>query len=192
MFLCLGTLQLRDHDELKLQFMGAKNAWLGCPDNVCDLRHCPSSDNKYRYFDGRCWGEEFQIVGEGTRYSSIKCGQRIRLRYLREDNTWIGCPSNKHCDKRTCPGTTAQGSNFSDGCWGEIFRMYAYGKPNGQIIYNGDVVMLYYEYKGRYVSIQGDNFGDDASLDFCPGVTPPPYLSYRICLNNAFRIYRKP
>ena len=171
--------------------MGAKDAWLGCPETVCDLRTCPSDDNKYRYFDGRCWGEEFQIIGEGTRYSPIKSGQRIRLRYLHERNSWMGCRENR-CDKRTCPGTTAQGSNF-DRCHGEIFRIYARGKTNGQIIYNGDVVMLsHYKYDSKYVSIQGEKFGTDTTLNFCPGVTPPPYLSYGICSKNAFRIYQKP
>ena len=52
------------------------------------------------------------------------------------------------------------------------------------------MVMLYYG--GRYVSIQGQNDGDDTSLNFCPGVTPPAYLSYGICSKNAFRIYRRP
>ena len=162
-------------------------------DTVCDLRHCSSSSNNHHYFDGRCYGEEFQIIGEGAPHNPIKCGQCIRLCYLRDHNTWMGCPSSKnYCDKRTCPGTTSQASNFNRGCYGEIFRIYARGKANGQIVYSGDVVMLYYEHGGRYVSIQGENSGDDTSLNFCPGVTPPAYLSYGICSKNAFRIYRKP
>ena len=182
-------MQLRDHDYLKLQFLGA-DGWLGCPDSVCDLRTCPNGDN-YRDFTGRCWGEEFQIIAEGTKNDPIKSGQRIRLRYLREANTWMGCPANSNCDKRTCPGTTAKGTNFNDGCWGETFRIYARGKANGQLLYNGDVVMLYYVHNKRYVSIQGNGFGDDTSLNFCPGIVPPPYLSYGYCRKNAFRIYRK-
>ena len=69
-----------------LQFLGARNAWLGCPDSntVCDLRTCPSQGDIDRDFSGKCWGEEFQIIGEGTMHSEIKCGQRIRLRYLQE------------------------------------------------------------------------------------------------------------
>ena len=192
MLLCLGQLPLRDHDYLKLQFLGAKDTWLGCPDSICDLRTCPSSNQNYRYFDNRCWGEDFQIIGEGTSLTSIKSGQRIRLRYLRE-HKWLGCPSNVNCDKRTCPGTTSQGGNFANNrCWGEIFIIYARGKTNGQTIYNGDLVMLYYQHNGRYVSIQGKNLGDDTSLDFCPGMVPPAYLSYGICSKNVFRIYRKP
>ena len=190
-----GGLTLRDHDYLKLQFLGARNAWLGCPDSngICDLRTCPSVNTYYRLFNGRCWGEEFQIISDGIQGSAIKSGQQIRLRYLREHNSWMGCPFNSRCDKRTCPGTTAQGKDFSNSrCWGEIFRIYARGRTNGQTIYNGDVVMLYYVREGRYVSIQGQNDGDDTSLNFCPGQAPPAYLSYGICSNNAFRIYRKP
>ena len=178
-----------------LQFLGARNAWLGCPDTangICDLRTCPSDNDNYRHF-GRCWGALFQIIGEGTHGSAIKSGQQIRLRYLHEHNSWMSCSANNHCNKRTCPGTTAQGSDFRNSrCWGEIFRIYARGRTNEQTIYNGDVVMLYYGPAGKYVTIEGQNYADDTSLNFCPGVTPPAYLSYGICSKNAFRIYRKP
>ena len=148
--------------------MGARNAWLGCgsSDKICDLRRCPSLRDNYRYFE-RCAGEVFQIIGKDTTSQSrqIKSGQRIRLRYINEHNTWIGCPFNNKCDKRTCPGTNIQASNFNT-CFGEIFIIFARGKNNGQTIHNGDVVMLYYEVFPRYVSIQGENEGDDTSLDF--------------------------
>ena len=63
----------------------------------------------------------------------------------------------------------------------------------GKLIHNGDVVMFsYYEYGSKYVTIQEETSGADTNLNFCPGVTPPPYLSYGICSKNAFRIYRKP
>ena len=170
--------------------MGAGNFWLGCPASVCDLRNCPSRNNNYANF-GLCSGEQFQIIGEGTQGNPIKSGQRIRLRYVHAHNTWMSCSINNHCDKRTCPGTTIQASNFGR-CWGEIFRIYARGRTNGQTIYNGDVVILYYIHSGKYITIQGQNYGNDTSLNFCPGVTPPAYLSYGICSKNAFRIYRKP
>ena len=93
---------LRDHDYLRLQFLGARNTWLSCADGnkVCDLRRCPSENQNYRY-PGRCIGEEFQVIGEGSNFVPIKSGQRIRLRYLHEHNTWMGCPEQKRCDKRT-------------------------------------------------------------------------------------------
>ena len=174
--------------------MGARNAWLGCPDTVsggvCDLRMCPSRSNNYANF-GECSGERFQIINSGTQSSTIKSGQQIRLRYLGTQNTWIGCPCIDRCDKRTCPGTNLQAKDFNR-CEEEIFKIYARGKAIGQIIYNGDVVMLYHVKNNKYLSIQGENDGDDTSLNFCPGVTPPAYLSYGICSKNAFRIYRKP
>ena len=119
MYLFIGTLPLRDHDYLRLQFYGAKNAWLGCAGTVCDLTNCPSNNDNYYYFDTRCYGERFQIIGEGAHHSPIKCGQQIRLRYLYESNTWMGCSlQQNHCNKSTCPGTSSQGTNFSR-CSGE-------------------------------------------------------------------------
>ena len=142
-------LPLKDHDYLRLQFLGARNAWLGCPDKanggVCDLRTCPSRNNNY----AECGGEQFQIIGKGTQGSPIKCGQQIRLRYLHAHNSWMGCPAGKYCDKRPCPGTSLQGKDFSR-CGGEIFRIHARGRTYGQTIYNGDVVMLHHG--GRYMS----------------------------------------
>ena len=102
----------------------------------------------------------------------------------------MGCPSKVNCDKRTCPGTISTGGDFiNNRCWGEIFIIIARDRTTGQTIYRGDVVMLYYPNNGTYVSIQGKNDGDDTSLDFCPGMFPPGYLSYEICSKNVFRIY---
>jgi len=191
----IGRVQLRDHDYIKLQFLGAKNAWLGCS-GVCSLQTCSSRGESYRNFQGRCSNEEFQIIGEGNNYYPIKSGHRIRIRYLHKFNSWIGCSSleNRHChNKATCPGTSAQGKDFlNNKCWGEIFIIYARGKKNGEIIYNGDEVMLYYQRRGLYISIQGENLSSETSLNFCPGAAPPAYLSYSICSKNVFRIYRKP
>ena len=187
----LGAAQLKDHDYLRLQFLGAKYAWLGCPDTtdgICDLRFCYHND--YRDFQ-KCDDGIFQIIGEGAPYNTIRSGQRIRLRYLGAYNSWIGCSTRAYCEKSTCPGTAIQASNFTK-CRGEILRIYARGKRNEEIIYDGDLVMLYFPVAGTSVSIQGENEGDDTSLNFCPGLAPPVYLSYGICSNNVFRIYRKP
>ena len=195
MLFCLVQQPLRDHDQLRLQFLGAKDAWLGCPDRYCDLRTCPSNNDNYLHFDNRCSGETFQIIGKGISNASIRSGQYIRLRYLHENNTWMGCPSNEYCVKRTCPGTTSEGRNFTNyRCPGEIFSMYARGRKNEDTIYNGDVVMLFNINKGRYVSIEGEHLISVTytNLDYCPGRTPPAYLSYGICSRNVFRIYRKP
>ena len=174
-----------------LKFLGAKGVWLGCAGSRCGSANCPSQHyNYYRYFDERCYGERFQIIGKGTNHSPIKSGQQVRLRYLKEHNTWVSYRSG-YCKKGTCSGTTSQGSNFNR-CHTEIFRIYARGRRNGEVVYNDDVIMLYSDSANKYVSIQGENSGDTASFNFCPGVTPPAYLSYGICSKNAFHIYRKP
>ena len=183
-----GYVALRDHDYVRLQFLGARNGWLGCPYSVCDLRMCPSHNNNYKDFSN-CGGEVFQIIAEGSIHDLVKSGQRIRLRYLGKHNTWIGCPLNTKCDHRPCPGTLLQARDFGR-CGGEIFQIYARGKKNGQVIYSGDVIML--SYHGRYLAIQGQNEDDDTSTNFCPGIAPPAYFSYGICSKNVFRVYRKP
>ena len=186
--LCIGYAILRDHDYLRLQFLGSNGAWLGCWDEVCDLRRCPSRNNYYQNFR-ECGGEVFQIIGKGSQYGYIRSGQHIRLRYVYGGNIWVGCPSNNRCDKRDCPGSTVQARDFTR-CGGEILTIHARGKKNGQLINNGDVVMI--EYQGKFISLRGHNEGDDTSLDDCPIGSPPAYLSYGICSNDAFRIYRKP
>jgi len=179
---------LRDHDYLRLQFLGAQDSWLGCADSVCDLRMCPSRNSNYKNF-GVCYGEVFQIIAEGDIHGYVKSGQRIRLRYVHKHNTWMGCPVANRCDLRPCPGSLLQARDF-ERCRGEIFQLYARGKKDGEVIYSGDVVMIYHV--GKYVAIQGQDEGDDTSLNFCPATNPPAYLSYGICSKNVFRVYRKP
>jgi len=188
------VVQLKDHDYIRLQFLGARDAWLGCDDTYsCGLWTCPNYGN-HLYFDKRCLDEEFQIIGEGTIHHPIKSGQRIRIRYINRHNSWVGCSATAHCDnKAACPGNTAQGMDFTNNrCSGEIFSIYARGRRNGEIINNGDLVMLYYSRGGLYVSIQGETLTSKTSLNFCPGLMPPAYLSYSICSKNVFRIHRKP
>jgi len=149
---------------------------------------CPSY-NQYQNFH-ICIGELFQIFGEGTPYNLIKSGQQIRLKYGHPDLLyWVGCASNNHCNRSDC--ITVQGNKFIR-CKDQIFRIYARGRENGDVVLNGDVVMLYYVHGGKYISIQGQNEGNHTSLNFCPGMAPPAYLSYGICSKNAFRVYRKP
>ena len=171
-------------DVLRLQFLGS-SGWLGCPDTVCDLRKCPTKEGRYKNFTA-CGGEMFQIVPEGGKY--IKSGYRVRFRYIAGGNQWMGCPHNDHCDKRPCPRTTFQALNFTR-CGSEILTIYARGKYKGDIVQNGDVVML--GYGTKFISIQGDGEGDDTSLNTCPGSGPPTYFDYSRCPRNVFRIYKK-
>jgi len=189
-FICIaGDEELRDHDYLRLQFLGGRNGWFSCFDAfACDQRMCPSVINYYQDFS-QCEGEAFQIIAEGNVFEPVKSGQRIRLRYEAESNSWVSCIHETKCDRQTCPGTLLEARNFNS-CHGELLVIHARGKKNGETIKSGDVIML--EYHGRYITIQGDNEEDDSSVNFCPGVTPPAYLSYGICSKNVFRVYRKP
>lgn len=172
--------------------MNAKG-YLGCPYDVCDLKTCPL--RHYKNFE-TCYGEGFQIIGEGG--GSIKSGQRVRFRYVNEGN-WLGCPHNNRCDKRSCPGaiTSAAANNF-DTCWGERFVIYARDRSSGEQIQNGDIVMIYFqgkesEGKPGYISIQKSYVGADTSLSLCPGKNVvPTYFSYSRCTTSVFRIHRKP
>ena len=189
-FLFLEYLPLRNHDLIRLEFMGAKG-WLGYPDSVCDLRNCPYYGNNIYNFNS-CHGELFRIVVENG--GSVKSGYRVHFQYVTWTNWWLGCPIANRCDKRNCPGSLAQGASFTNSrCNGEIFRIYAHGRNYGNTIYNGDLVMIYLPaYSSNYISTQGSTEGADTSMNSCPGRTPPAYFSYSICSNNVFRIYKKP
>ena len=168
--------------------VGARG-WLSCQCSVCDLRSCPYNGNNIRDFDS-CSAELFRIVVKNQ--GSIQSGEYVRFQYGAKGNYWLGCPISNRCDKRPCPGSPSNAANFNNGCTGETFRIYARGRAVGQTIYNGDLVMLHLPaYGSKYISIQGSSVGADTSMNYCPGSTPPAYLSYSFCSNNVFRVYKK-
>ena len=167
----------------------ATRGWLGCPSSTfCDLRKCPSY-NKHlthtRKF-GNCDGEVFQIFGDGNDY--IRSGYKVRIRFVRAGNKWLSC-YNGTCTVKNCPGSTTQSTNFKMSCGNETFTIYGKARRYGDLIYNGDFVMLYIN-TNQYISIKGVNEGDDASLDFCPGSVPPYYFSFFKCTRNVFQTYK--
>ena len=180
---------IQDEDLIRLEFMGAKG-WLGCPDSVCDLRSCPYHSSNVEF--SSCHGELFRIVIEGG--SPLLSGDRVRFQYATWGNRWLGCPHNNRCDKRACPGSLSQASDFNRACSGETFRIYARGREVRQRIYNGDLVMIHLPaYGGKYISIQGSSEGSDTVMTHCNGPTgsvPPGFFSYLMCSKNVFRIYK--
>ena len=178
---------------MRFQSAGIRRGFIGCYENVCDMRFCPSwSDNNLRNFS-ECWAEVFQIIGEGLHIGDpITSGMRVRIRYTRGTNEWFACVNGWQCDKRPCPGTITQARNFNR-CAGELFHIYARGREHGEDIANGDLIMLFSSYSNRrYVAAVGQNDGDDVTVDFCPGETPPAYLTYAFCSKNVFRVYKDP
>ena len=164
----------------------ATRGWLGCPFRLCDLRKCPSYNShltgKSKF--GNCDGEVFQIFSNGGEY--IKSGYKVRIRFVRAGSKWLSC-SNGRCSTSNCPGSTTEATNFTISCDNETFTIYAQAKSYGDVIFNGDYVML--TNGTKYISIQGSDEGDDVSLNFCPGDVPPYNSSFITCTRNVFQIY---
>ena len=183
---------IQNYDHIRLEFKGiGASGFLGCSDNVCDLRSCPY----YNYIrtGSLCEGEQFRILVENG--GTIESGERVRFQSSIGSNQWLGYPISNRCDKRPCPGRLSQGANFNRLCTGETFRIYAHDKGfGGQTIHNGDLVMIYLPphnfYGGKYISIQGYKEMTDTSMDYCPGRAPPLHDHYTSCSNNVFRIYK--
>ena len=182
-------MPLKNSDILGFDLV-ATRGWLGCPYPPCDLRKCPSYRNhlsgtrKFR----SCNGEVFQIFGNGDEY--IRSGYKVRIRFVRAGSKWLSC-YNGNCIVRDCPGSTTETTNFTISCSTETFTIYGKARRYGDVIYNGDLVMLYTNATGnKYISIQGHNEGDNASLDFCPGSVPPYYFSFLNCTRNVFQTYK--
>ena len=186
--LCFTTnflVPLKSHDTLGFDLV-ATTGWLGCPHPPCDLRKCPSYNShligkdKFR----NCNGEVFQIFGDGGEH--IKSGYKVRIRIVRAGNMWLSC-NKENCSISSCPGSTTKATNFTIPCANETFTIYAHTKRYGDVIFNGDFVMLKADRK--YISIQGSRESDAVSLNSCPG-NVPRYTSFITCIKNVFQIYK--
>ena len=133
-----------------------------------------------------------EVSDYSSTHDPIRSGESIMLKYPRSHNQWMGCKNNHRCYKTDCPGSITETCGRFSRCDGENLTIYARGRRNGEIIYNGDVVMLYVGTHRGYVSIPGRFDGDDTKVDFCPGIAPPSYLSYAMCSKYTFRVYRQP
>ena len=174
---------------MRLEHIDTKG-YLGCPNSICDLHTCSSTNFE------TCMKELFQIIGEGG--GNIKSGQRVRFRYVAAENSWLGCPHSNRCDKRSCPGALSRASNLNT-CWGERFVIYGRGRRNGENLLHGDIVSIYFlpQHEGSsysrsgYITIAGSSSGADTSISSCLGSTPPSYFKYSSCPDSVFRIYKK-
>ena len=139
-----------------------------------------------------CWGEVFQIYrasGPGT----VRVGDLVGLYYPQQSGTWLGCPGDQ-CAKATCPGIPSFQYGFASQelwyrCWGEVFKIYARGKGNGDVINSDDDVTFYYLQQGLWLA-QGD--GPHTSKQPCLGLTrPPPLNNYDGCAWETFRVWKR-
>ena len=185
----MSLVPLKNSDILGFDLL-ATEGWLGCPYSPCDLRKCPSyrkhlsGTSKFK----QCGGETFQIFGNGDEY--IRSGYKVRIRLIQAGSKWLSC-YNGSCNVKNCPGSTTKTTNFTIPCRNETFTIFGMARRYGDVIYDGDLVMLHINTNGKkYISIQGHNDGDNASLDFCPGNVPPYYFSYFACTRNVFQTYK--
>lgn len=170
--------------------MGVKNEflnqWLGCAGRWCGRAGCPE-----RFFskpNSECWGEVFRIYSEASKGEPLAVGERVGLYYEREKK-WVGCSQKPHCGKYSCPGQPTHAHGFSDAgkweqCGGEIFTIYAYGKAEGDVIYNHDAVML--RFGNQYLSL----WNGLSHMSSCPGNPPPHYRKYDQCAGETFVIHQ--
>lgn len=137
-----------------------------------------------------CWGEVFEIYRkEGP--GDVKSGDTVGFYYPRQGGTWLGC-GGSNCAKANCPGYPTTHDGFRDqaswhNCWGEVFKIFARGKPTGSIINSQDEIAIYYLRDNLWVA-QPDNRD---SLKFpCLGTDLPPALAtYDGCFAETFRIF---
>ena len=189
LFILLYVVPFKNNDILGFD-LAATRGWLGCPYPPCDLRKCPSyrshliGASKFK----QCGAEVFQIFGNGDEY--IRSGYKVRIRFIEAGNKWLSC-YNGSCTVKNCPGSTSKATNFTIPCSNETFTIYGMARRYGDVIYDGDFVMLHINANGnKYISIQGSKEGDNTSLDYCPGTVPPYYFSYFTCTRNVFQTYK--
>lgn len=147
-----------------LQLM-QKDHWFTCVRSKCGGATCPQL-----FFRGSDWnncgGEVFQMyraAGPGP----ILTGDFVGLYYPRE-NSWFSMWQGWG-RKLTCPGKPSTNLGFQDQerwyrCPGEVFRVYAEGKPEGAEINDQDTLSLYYPFSQKYVAFKIT----EVALDGCP------------------------
>lgn len=147
--------ELLQGDLVALGF-GDMSYWLSCRRSTCDADDCPGFSFERSDFD-RCLGEVFRMY-HAAGHGYILSGDFVGLYYLHERkwfSMYTGSPR-----KTSCPGDPIYTSGFEDfqkwfTCPGEVFQVYAIGKPLGAKINNYDPIVLYYPAGIKYVVFKG-------------------------------------
>ena len=141
-----------------------------------------------------CIGEVFTIYRRGGP-GVVRVGDDIGLHISScSGDTWLGCFSAICINRATCPGTPNPQTGFQDEfrwirCPGEVFKIYAGGKPVGAPIGEFDRVILYYARDDNYI---GMPFGILQHYT-CPGHwgRPIPHNNaYEHCSREVFEIVK--
>ena len=92
--------------------------------------------------------------------------------------------------KARCPGQPTIAHGFQTKlrwflCFGEVFKIYARGKPNGTPITDHDDIMLYYIHAKKWAG-----FFDPPDFRTCPGTNrPPPPNRYDVCWGEVAELW---
>lgn len=161
---------------------------MSCRESECGTSDCPNA-----FFDPKdsnaCLGEGFQIYT--TKPSEIKVGDLVGLHYPHQKGNWLACSS--YCGKSSCPGNPTYEKGFSHEdrwfqCFGEVYRIYVYGKNYGDQIISGDLIGLYYIQDKTWLSGGGDKLVKTS----CIGSVPPNPSQYDTCAHEIFTIIKRP
>lgn len=139
-----------------------------------------------------CMGEVFRIRRTDGR-GNVTVGDYVGIQFPRDrKDQWLSCTRDV-CRKSRCPGRPSNEHGFASEdlvqrCTGEVFRIYAKGKKEGDHIKSDDDIMLYYVQEDNWLSV-GNNYLVKAT---CPGKSRPPGRNmYDRCASEVFRIVKK-
>lgn len=161
---------------------------MGCAGGHCGKAGCP---NLFMDEWAHCWGEVFRIyraLGTGA----VRVGDLVGIYYPREPGKWLGC-AGQTCGKATCPGHPTSAYGFSHHehwyrCYGEVFKIYARGRNNGDIIRHEDDIALYYVQAGDWVSHSSSSIYRNPCIG---NNRPPSYNLYDRCWGEIFKIWKR-
>ena len=177
---------IRQGDTIALQ-THIKEKWLSCFGHECGTVGCPGA-----IFEGKDWnncrGEVLQIYKLSP--GIIRSGDLVALHYPLQHANWLGC-LNDVCRKERCPGNPSTRCGFATEdswyqCYGEVYRIFAYGKRRGAIINSGDDTMLYFLNTKTWVNGEGVVEGKNS----CPGRAPPRRNKFDVCAHEVFTIIK--
>lgn len=146
------------------------------------------------YMEGGDWDncreQAFKIYRQNGP-GSVAVGDTVAL-YYPVDGEWFGC-YNTDCKTSSCPGSPNPTHGFAtqdhwDLCLGEVFRIYARGKNNDDIIDTDDDIVLFYPRDVKWV-YQG--YDGNTRKSTCLGNSkPPPASRYDGCAYETFKIWK--
>lgn len=126
----------------------------------------------------------YHLEGGG---GAILSGDYVGLYYPAE-STWFSMYYG-YGHKNSCPGTPTYDYGFSYSyqwqyCGGEVFRVFAEGRNDGDYIYDQDTIAFYYVYGGYFVGFQPYWPTPSGCMYYCP----PYYYEFDWCYYDSVEL----